>query len=426
MRAGISGARGIVGDDLGPGDVSALCDSFCAAAGAPECALGSDTRESGSMLSLAAAASLARNGIGVLDYGIAPTPVVFRESRRAGAGIVVTASHNPPEWNGLKFALRGRGIDAGALGGAPEPRACHGRVGPYAAAQSPYADDAASLVGKVERRISVALDAGGGAALGTARDVLERIGCEVITVDSSRGPDPTAGGLDELARASRGCELGLGFDLDGDRVVIARGGRIQAPDATLAAGTAWSLDRGCKRFAASEDTSAAVPYMIGAAGARMWQADVGEANVVAAMDKNACGAGGEGSSAGFILPEFNYCRDGILAGAIAAAMAASGRLDAALGAVSELCQIRTKVAAPAGDHGGIIESVRDEMEEEFEHIWDTGRFRGEGEDSSWMLVRGSNTEEAVRVSAESPDAARARELAERACAAARRHVEDGQ
>lgn len=412
MRIGISGVRGIAGLELGPTQVLEMCNSFAAMCKSNRCAIGTDTRDSGPMLSRAAIASLEQNGIDVLDFGVVPTPVIFRESRKIGAGIIITASHNPLEWNGLKFVLDGRGVDASTIPPAPDGGARHGHVGAYTTAYSTYVDDAAALVGKVHAQTSVALDAGGGAALETAKKLLEAINCTVKTVDSARGPDPTDDALEELAEESRNCDIGLGFDLDGDRVVVARNGKIQSSDATLAIGVRWALDRGYSRFALSQDTSTVIEKMITTSHASVIQSAVGELNVLDAIDRIKCNAGGEGSSAGFILPEFNYCRDGILTGAIASIMSSSGKLDDILGKMSGHL-IRQKVAARADAHRHIIEHVAATMQNEFVQTNRLDGFYGIADDSTWVLVRGSNTEDSVRVSVESSSIERAQSLARR-------------
>ncbi len=423
MRVGVSGARGIVGDGMGPGEVAALCESFGAVAAGASCALGMDTRESGPMLTRAASAALMASGLDVLHLGVAPTPLIFYESRSAGAGVAVTASHNGPEWNGLKFALRGRGIDASSLGRTGRAGKSHGRVGTEDDLEASYATAAIGLLGRVAAGTSVALDAGGGAAAAPARSILEGVGCTVIDVVSGGGPDPTSARLDALAEASQKCDVGVALDLDGDRAVIARNGTICPPDATLAAGVAWSLARGMRNFAISEDTSGAVGAMVRDAGGSVYPTMVGEANVVDVIESTPCDAGGEGSSAGLIIPEFNTCRDGMIAGAIVASMSADGTLDAAIAGVSGLHRIRQKVSARAPEHARIVEAVREEMRGEFSETGGLGGFRGTDDESTWLLVRGSNTEDAVRVSVESDNAERARRIAHAASEAVERHAQ---
>lgn len=420
MRAGVSGVRGVVGGGLGPAEAASACESFGAMAGAGgTCALGMDTRGSGPLLAAAAAAGLRAAGVSVVRLGVAPTPVVVRESAALGLGVAVTASHNPAEWNGLKFAVAGRGIDASSVRGGRGAGQCHGRVGTERDGEGRYVRDALELFGGTARGARVALDPGGGAAARTARDVLEGAGCDVMGVSGARGPDPTSGDLGALADASEARDVGIALDLDGDRAVLARHGTPCAPDATLAAGVAWAIARGARTVVTSEDTSSAVAAIAMDAGARVRTTMVGEANVVDALEKTPRAIGGEGSSAGLVHPGFNLCRDGIAAAAIVASMAVDGTLDAPLRRVAALHRVREKVAAPAAAHGRIVESVRERMRGEFSEDIGIGGFKGTDGESTWLLVRGSNTEDAVRVSAESGDAARARGIA----AAAREAVE---
>lgn len=409
MRIGVSGVRGIVGKELGPTQVISLCDSFAAMSKSRQCVIGTDTRDSKDMLCRAAIASLEQNGIDVHDLGVASTPEIFRESRKTGAAIAITASHNPPEWNGLKFAINGRGVDAGTLPSAMNIGMRHGNVGKRIDVTSTYVDDAIALVGNIQPGTSVAIDAGGGAALHAAKPLLEKINCKVDILDTKRDSDPTNSDLSMLADASRQCDIGLGFDLDGDRVVIAKDGKIHTPDTTVAIGVQWALERGCKKFALSQDTSSVIEKMIVNSGASTVKSAVGETNVINAIDRQACDAGGEGSSAGFIFPEFNHCRDGILTGAITATMSSLGKLDGILNQMTG-CLIRQKIAAKASSHQAIIDNIYNATRTEFVKTDRLDGLYGIIDESTWVLVRGSNTEDVIRVSVESLDELHTKEI----------------
>lgn len=417
MKKGISGIRGVVGSDLNLKDVMGFCDSFAALAGS-ECVLARDTRPSGRMVGDAAAASLMQNGIDVHDLGVSPTPVALRESRRIGAALCVTASHNPLEWNGLKFALWGRGVNARETDAIIRGRGRRGGgIGSYRAAGSSYADELAGLVGRVGGRPDVVVDVGGGAAAGIAPAILRGVGCRVRAINtaasgSSRGPDPTVGRLDDLAEGTRSADIGLALDLDGDRLVIVREGRKLSPDTTLALGVSWALGRGHSRFVLSQDTSAAVESIILEGGGSVTRSKVGEANVVEAMLKTGAQAGGEGSSGGFILPEFNLCRDGMLSGCIAASMLGGPELDAAVSLVESYHRIRDKVSIGTPRHGAALGRAAGWMERECSEVSYLDGVKGIAGDGDWILVRPSNTEDVVRVSAESGDPGRARRMAD--------------
>ena len=110
MKISISGIRGIYGTDFFPHDVIRFCDGFSKLIKNGKCVIGRDTRSTGEMIEKLVSATLLEKGIDVQVLGITPTPVVFRKAREVGAGIVITSSHNPLEWNGLKFIIDGRGI----------------------------------------------------------------------------------------------------------------------------------------------------------------------------------------------------------------------------------------------------------------------------------------------------------------------------
>ena len=111
MKISISGLRGIFGNDLEPKDVLRFTTNFSSLIKSGKCVIGRDTRLSGEIIMNYVAAALMQSGIQVYNLGIVPTPVVFKEARKYGSGIIITSSHNPLEWNGLKFILEGRGIN---------------------------------------------------------------------------------------------------------------------------------------------------------------------------------------------------------------------------------------------------------------------------------------------------------------------------
>ena len=459
LKVSVSGIRGLAGTELGADSAMRYCAAFAQVAGCGACVTARDTRPSGAALHDAASAALMASGVDVASLGVAPTPVAFYESRKHGCGgVIVTASHNPIEWNGLKFVVGGRGATAAEMdavaaraeavapkeedaggGGSPKGGAPR-RLGSERDAASDYVDAALDAVrgtaggGGEEPAARIAVDAGGGAAAGVAPALLRRIGCdvEVINADlggSGRGPDPTSGGLAQLEAACAGGRTGFAFDLDGDRVVVVApgagwgGGGAAAtalsPDATLCLGVAAALDAGCRRFVLSIDTSMAVEDVVREAGGSVWRSKVGEANVVAEMDARGAEAGGEGSSAGFILRSFNGCRDGILAAGLIAAsgggcaekggQCGGAAARTAAEAMSRYSQARTKVPASPALHARALELADSRMRGMFSESVAVDGVKWIG-DGSWVLARGSNTEDAVRISAEARGAEEAGRL----------------
>jgi len=214
--------------------------------------IGKDTRPSGVMVKETACAALRQNGTNVFDLGTAPTPVVFHESRNFGAGIVVTSSHNPIEWNGLKFIIDGRGINEEEL---PQILETHenqqSSIGSEEIIKSSYLEDAKKLIGNIEDTPKIVIDIGGGAAKEFAPKLLKELGCSVQVINPdlegcNRGPDPTVDNLTDLVSMSSEKDIGFAFDLDADRLVVVRNGKKQTPDVTLGLGVAKALDLGYK------------------------------------------------------------------------------------------------------------------------------------------------------------------------------------
>ena len=407
MKKTISGIRGIFGEDLNLKDILEFCNNFSSLIKSGKCVIGKDTRPSGSMIKDTASAAIMKNGIDIFNLGTAPTPVVFREARKYGAGIVVSSSHNPIEWNGLKFIIEGRGVNEKELPKIIENQEISKTmIGSETEISSSYIEDAKKIIGNLENNPKIAVDIGGGAAKGFAPELLESIGCKVNVINenlenSSRGPDPTVDSLTELISASSGKEIGFAFDLDGDRLVVVRNGKKQTPDVTLGLGVAKSLDLGYKKFVLSIDTSVSVEKFIKENGGTVVRTKVGEANVIEQMIKDKAQAGGEGSSGGFILPEFNYCREGILTSGLISSMIGTVRFDEVLNFMESFFQIREKTAIDSKFHDKVIDKISSLFSNKYSEVITIDGVKGIIDENSWVLIRKSNTEDIIRVSAES-------------------------
>jgi phosphoglucosamine mutase/phosphomannomutase/phosphoglucomutase len=352
-------------------------------------------------------------GIDVYNLGMVPTPVVFREAHRYGAGLIITSSHNPLQWNGLKFIIGGRGPNetefAHILREKPKTK---NAIGSERKITSDYVNQAAKIIGKVRGSPKIIVDVGAGAAANVAPQLLKKIGCRVQVINqnsSRRGPDPTADNLTLLASMSKKADIGFAFDLDGDRLVVVKDGKKQSPDTTLALGVSKALDLGYKRFCLSIDTSISVEKYITQHGGTVIRSKVGEANVIDMMLKKKCQAGGEGSSGGFILPEFNMCRDGILTSGLVAAMSET-TMDEIIEFVSEYEQLRTKISVESKLHDKVLARLKKNMAGKFGKIITVDGIKAIIDEDTWGLVRKSNTEDIIRVSVESNDLAKAKSI----------------
>ena len=416
MKKTISGIRGIFGDDLNLKDVLEFCNNFSSLIKSKKCVIGKDTRPSGPMIKDAASAVLMKNGIDIFNLETVPTPVVFREARNYGAGLVISSSHNPLEWNGMKFIIDGRGVNEQELPQIIQHQEIlKTKVGIENEISTSYIEDAKKIIGNLENKPEIVVDIGGGAAKDFAPKLLREIGCNVIVINEnisacSRGPDPTSDNLLELISTTNKKDIGFAFDLDGDRLVVVNDGKKQTPDVTLGLGVAKSLELGYKKFVLSIDTSVSVEKFIKEKGGTVQRSKVGEANVIDLMLKNNAQAGGEGSSGGFILPEFNYCREGILTSGLIASMLGSTEFNEILNYMESYNQIRDKTKINSNFHDKVIEEVKSKFSKDYSEIITLDGIKGIIDEDSWVLIRKSNTEDIIRVSAESNNEEKCKEI----------------
>ena len=168
------------------------------------------------MIEKLVSARLLERGIEVHHLGITPTPVVFRKAKEIGAGIIITSSHNPLDWNGLKFIIDGRGITLDELEMVKNGKNSNeNKIGREFISESNYISDAVNIIGKLNKTQQVTVDIGGGAAKTVALKLLQGIGCQVETINENlegcaRGPDPTSDKLTELV--SKAENIGFAFD----------------------------------------------------------------------------------------------------------------------------------------------------------------------------------------------------------------------
>ena len=415
MKKSISGIRGIFGSDFNLRDVIKFTDGFAQLVQSGQCIVARDTRESGPVIQEVAIAALNQNGIDTYTLDVAPTPAAFREARKYGAGLVITSSHNPLDWNGLKFILDGRGINQEELETVMSGRAvAYVDAGQERHVESAYVCEASEYLRGTADMPRVLVDLGGSAAKSTAPALLESIGCCVTVINedvagSTRGPDPTTDALDDLVRQTKNYDVGFAFDLDGDRLVVVKDGVRYSPDVTLGLGVASAIDMGYDRFVFSIDTSISIEKMVRAAGGTVFRCKVGEANVISEILRTQSHAGGEGSSGGFVLPEFNYCRDGILTSGLVASMS-DETFTETIQYMQDYHQIRNKVSVESELHAMLIDRLVDPMCREFSDVTTMDGIKAVADEDTWVLIRSSNTENTIRISAESNDESRAAEI----------------
>jgi len=424
-----SGVRGVFGSDLSPDMLIGLARNFATEFGEGEILLARDTRASSPIVSRLAGGATLGAGVNVVDYGVISTPALFRESRKTDkSAIMVTASHNEPEWNGLKFIVRGRGINQEQLDSISMKSKDGGPVvsGSLRKAEGfAYNSDLVAMAGEDSARgVKVVLDLNGGAAIGHAPEILRSLGCEVLTIGDMPGTfnrtvDPTNDPLDLLCKTVKreGAHAGFAFDSDGDRLVLVDNeGKKRTGDYMLSLAFKEMLQsQEEKQVVVSVDTSQAVDDVLGEFGGRVYRAKVGEANVVGMLLAKEVRIGGEGSSAGLIDASFNYCRDSLLAATtIVAALKKKGvKL---YGQVKSYHQARLTLELPRAK----ALKVMKRLQKELKGADALDGLKVKTSKSSWVLLRSSNTEDGVRVSAEAATAKDAEQLAKTYLAKARR------
>ncbi|MEO8226589.1 MAG: phosphoglucosamine mutase [Gemmatimonadota bacterium] len=441
LMISVSGMRGHVGTDLTPELVArhaAALGAWARAAGQPSVVLGRDARTSGPMFALAATSGLMSVGVDVIDVGVVPTPTVQLavEHHHAGAGLILTASHNPIEWNALKF-VGPDGIfldaEAGALVRAlaeqGPPRVGWdgiGRVISDPDAICRHLDQVLALpvidVAAIRARgFHVALDCVRGAGGGTIPQLLERLGCRMSGIHLEtdgrfpHAPEPIPENLGDLSRRVResGADVGFAVDPDVDRLAIVdETGRPIGEDYTLAFAVRAVLSGRTDEstpavVVVNLSTSLVVEDAARAGGARFLRAAVGEANVARAIRDEGAVIGGEGNG-GVMYPALHIGRDAPLGVAlILHHLARSGATVSKLVAQAPRYVI-VKAKGPRGPAlGPLYEGLRLRFPDAAADDRDGLRLSWA---DRWLHVRPSGTEPIIRFIAEAPSAADAEQL----------------
>jgi phosphomannomutase len=418
VKISISGIRGIFGDDLNLQEISRLSRLFSSYLynnfDYPSCVVARDSRESGKIICDVVVGCLLEQGINVYDLGIAPTPVLFRESRKYSGSIMITASHNPLEWNGLKLLVKGRGLFEKELDDMLKNTInTYKGAGKYYDLNSSYFNDLINYIpinnNNRNDDFKIGLDFGGGATCGYVNRLFQIYNIKYLSINdrfgfSSRGPDPTSNPLNELREIVKLNKLNFGFafDLDGDRLVIVNGkGDSLSPDLTLLLCVSGAIQNQLKKFVISLDSSIAIEKYIKEYGAKVFYSKVGEANVIKKITELNGDSGGEGSSGGFIMPSFTYCRDALLASIIVCSLDQK-IIDDCLQLASNYIQIRTKLPIkPEIKLNDLLEKISSVLAPSSTQVISEDGFKFIFDENSWTLVRPSNTEHVLRISLES-------------------------
>jgi phosphomannomutase len=481
LMLGVSGLRGIVGKSLTP----EVAVRYASAVGGwlsehtgrkPYVLLGRDGRHGGESVYFAAAAGLMSAGCRVRRLGVLTTPTmgVAVDTARADAAVIVTASHNPQEWNGLKLLVREQSWQAESAGYgnpetadsdacAPSQRMADEIIGRYQSDQRRHVasveqarstgagseDDAHCLRvlqaceeefgfenywSAIEKRkqYGVVADSVNASSVVIDEVFYEDSGCRFTQIAGQQSgmfphtPEPTRENLGELMRAVRGLGADIGFaqDPDADRLAIVdeRGEYIgEEYTLALAAESLLSAAKPSKKprvLVANLSTSRMIDDIATAHGARVVRTPVGEANVVEAMKREKAAGhdvvlGGEGNG-GVIWPKVTYVRDSLSAMALVLAlMARTGKKVSELVAAIPAYAIEKRKVdlARKEDARPAIEKIAAAYRDQRVDLQDGVRIDWP---RAWLHVRASNTEPIMRLIAESPSADESRRILDEA------------
>lgn len=425
LMTGVSGVRGIVGEGMTPEIALLWSSAFGTWLKGKKVLLARDSRPSGEMLSHAVKAGLSAAGCDIEDIGIVPTPTAAYavKVRGAGGGIIITASHNPQEWNALKFVRNdGRMLTAsdfaeletivkeGPLRTVKWDKL--GTITQWDSAGYVYLRSVTGLsflnLEKLHgKKLKVAIDCVNGAGSVLYPQLLESLGCEVVSIhcDNSgifvRGPEPVPQNLSDLSKlvTEERCTVGFAVDPDGDRLaIIDEHGKPIGEEMTLALAVKAVLEDNLGTVVVNSLTTKTIDDICEQFGVECHRTRVGEANVSARMlDVNAV-VGGEGNG-GLIYPELHLVRDAGVGMALLL-----NRLSATKKTVSQLVgeipsykMLKSAVPIRGSDPHEIVEYVAKKYEhDQISRIDGLKVFFNDG----WVQVRPSNTEPILRVFAE--------------------------
>src|SRR5574341_567799 len=334
----VSGLRGIVGQSLFPSTVLDYASAFGTFCQGGKVVLARDTRGSGEMLKMAAASALFSTGCEVIDIGIVPTPTVGLAvtDLRAKGGITVTASHNPIQWNALKFFNQsGRYLSPAEIMTIQSLVENKGFVfrewnhlGKIRADDSQIKKHIHQILAlkyvrtqKIRKsRFKVAIDAVNGAGYLGGPELLQSLGCRIVKINCDntstfpRKPEPLVENLKQLERAVKKANADIGFALDPDAdrlALVSEEGRAIGEEYTLALAVDYLLSWKKGKVVVNLSTSRMIEEVARKHGVTVERTKVGEVNVSARLEEIKGVIGGEGNG-GVILPELHYTRDALL------------------------------------------------------------------------------------------------------------------
>ncbi|MDQ2050176.1 phosphoglucosamine mutase [Natronolimnohabitans sp. A-GB9] len=437
---GSSGTRGVANEELTPEFVLRVAKAAGTAWGVDRVGIARDTRYTGRMLADAAASGLASTGTDVDRLGIVPTPGAQAYAEREGVPImVITASHNPPQYNGVKLVgadgielavsdledieevLLAEGFEVAAWDET-------GRVREVDGVKRTYVDELLAAADRetiADAELTVALDPGHGAGTLTSPEFFRELGCRVVTVNSQpdghfpgRDPEPVRDNLEDLGQLVRAtdADIGIAHDGDADRAIFFdENGEYVSGDAALAALAAAELEKGDTTVSAV-NVSQRLVDVVGEVGADLELTPIGSTNIITRIEELEANGehvpiAGEGNG-GIFFPSYRLTRDGAFTAARFLELVAE--------------QPVSEVVAPYGGYANVRHNIAYESTAERDAMLDAAANHAHAADAelntrdgyrldygdAWVLARPSGTEPLVRIYAEARNDDRAGELAD--------------
>lgn len=440
----ISGIRGTIGgkkgDNLTPIDIvecSAAFGYWLKEQGAPrKLVIGRDGRISGALVSQLVSQTFVSLGFEVIDLGLSTTPTVEMAvpAFEAGAGIIVTASHNPKQWNALKF-LNGKGEFISKEDGETllqwlsEGRIIFNEVeelGSYRKEEGYLAQHIAQVfalpdvdVEAVKKKaFKVVVDAVNSTGALSVPPILEQMGCEValingeVTGDFAHNPEPLPKHLGQLAEAvvREGADLGIAVDPDVDRLAfVNEDGSMFGEEYTLVAVADYMLSKTPGSSVSNLSSTRALRDVTEKHGGKYYASAVGEVNVVNQMKEVGAAIGGEGNG-GIIVSALHYGRDALAGIALFLSHLAQAnmKMSALRATYPQYEMVKDKIALDASiDLGKLLEALEEAHKEDNYNTIDGLKIDFP---DSWVHLRKSNTEPIIRIYAEAATAEKAAAL----------------
>lgn len=431
---GTFGVRGIANEDLTPQLAFKLGVSLATYLGnRGKVVVGYDNRTSSEMLENACISGLLSGGCKVVRAGMVPTPVLSFAVKHfdCDAGVIITASHNPPQWNGIKFWKE----DGGSFPHTEELEieriieqeawklADWQRVGSTTRADAigPYMDALLDRVTPLERELKVVVDCANATGSLVTPSLLRKLGCKILSLNCQidgtfpgRMPEPTPENLQALSAAvkAHAADVGLAQDGDADRaVVVNERGEVLVGDRTFAiVASQYLKEKKSPRIVTTVATSRVMDDVAKRLGGTVVRTRVGEPEIVAEIRSRGGELGGE-ENGGTIFPDWSLARDGIMTIVqFVSALSESGLSVTELNStLPPYHQQKRRVKCP----NELKQEVLSKLKERFAayRINTIDGIRVDFEDG-WLLLRPSGTEPIFRCFSEATDAQRAEELAD--------------